>query len=215
MTFYRSIGLIAALAATSLVTTSIQAQSFEGVVEFTKTTGPVVTTYRYFVKGERIRIEEIGARGEVQGIMLVDTRDKTVTAISPERKLYMDVPNMRLPKDVEVQVQKTSDLKDIAGYKCEKWLVKSPKEDRQITYWVAADDFDFFVPLLETLNRKDEQAVFFLQVKDNGGVFPMLGIEQKTDGAEVSRLEVSKVTKAAQKPALFEIPAGYNKFERN
>ena len=215
MTFYRSIGLSAALVATTLAATIAQAQSFEGIVEFTKTTGPVVTSYKYFVKGERVRIEEIGARGEVQGIMLVDTRDKTVTAISPERKLYMDVPNMRLPKDVEVQVQKTSDLKDIAGYKCEKWLVKSPKEDRQITYWVAADDFDFFVPLLETLNRKDEQAVFFLQVKDNGGVFPMLGIEQKTDGAEVSRLEVSKVTKGAQKPALFEIPAGYNKFERN
>jgi hypothetical protein len=68
---------------------------------------------------------------------------------------------------------------------------------------------------LETLNRKDEQAVFFLQVKDNGGVFPMLGVEQKMDGAEVSRLEVTKVTKGAQKPALFEIPAGYNKFERN
>lgn len=215
MTFYRSIGLSAALVATTLAATPAQAQSFEGIVEFTKTTGPVVTSYKYFVKGERVRIEEIGARGEVQGIMLVDTRDKTVTAISPERKLYMDVPNMRLPKDVEVQVQKTTDLKDIAGYKCEKWLVKSPKEDRQITYWVAADDFDFFVPLLETLNRKDEQAVFFLQVKDNGGVFPMLGIEQKTDGAEVSRLEVSKVTKGAQKPALFEIPAGYNKFERN
>ncbi len=194
---------------------ALQAQPFEGVVEFTKTTGPVVTMYKYFVKGERVRVEEIGARGEVQGIMLVDTRDKTVTAISPERKLYMDVPNMRLPKDVEVSVQKTSEMKDMAGYKCEKWVVKSPKEDRQITYWVAADEFAFFVPMLETLNRKDEQAVFFLQVKDNRGVFPMLGVEQKMDGAEVSRLEVTKVTKGAQKPALFEIPPGYNKFERN
>lgn len=198
-----------------LPTVALQAQPFEGVVEFTKTTGPVVTMYKYFVKGERVRVEEIGARGEVQGIMLVDTRDKTVTAISPERKLYMDVPNMRLPKDVEVSVQKTSEMKDMAGYKCEKWVVKSPKEDRQITYWVAADEFAFFVPMLETLNRKDEQAVFFLQVKDNRGVFPMLGVEQKMDGAEVSRLEVTKVTKGAQKPALFEIPPGYNKFERN
>jgi hypothetical protein len=204
------------LALTLMVSaTALFAQPFEGIIEFTKTTGPVITTYRYYVKGERIRIEEISARGEVQGIMLVDTRDKTVTAISPERKLYMDVPNMRLPKDVEVQVQKTADLKDIAGYKCEKWVVKSPKEDRQITYWVAADEFSFFIPLLETLNRKDEQAVFFLQVKDNKGVFPMLGIERKMDGAEVSRLEVTKVTKGVQKPALFEIPAGYNKFERN
>ncbi|MBL7958305.1 MAG: DUF4412 domain-containing protein [Flavobacteriales bacterium] len=191
------------------------AQGFEGVIEFTKTTGPVVTAYRYYVKGDFVRIEEVSSRGEVQGIMLVDTRDKTVTALSPERKLYMDVPNTRLPKEVEVQVQKTSDMKEIAGYKCEKWVVKGPKEDRQITYWVAADEFNFFRPLLETLNRKDETAMFFLEVKDNAGAFPLLGIEQKMDGAEVSRLEVSKVTKAVQKPALFEIPAGYNKFERN
>lgn len=195
--------------------TSVVAQAFEGVIEFTKTTGPVVTNYRYYVKGDRIRIEEIGARGDVQGIMLVDTRDRTVTAVSPERKLYMDVPNMRLPKEVEAQVTKTSDQKQIAGYTCEKWLVKSPREDRQMTYWVAADEFNFFIPLLETLNRKDEQAIFFLQIKDSKGVFPMMGIEQKMDGAEVSRLEATSVVKSVQKASLFEIPAGYNKFERN
>jgi hypothetical protein len=94
-------------------------------------------------------------------------------------------------------------------------VVKSPSEDRLLTYWVAADAFEFFVPLLETLNRKDEQAVFFLAIKDNKGVFPMLGTEQKIDGAEVSRLEVTRVTKGAQKPTLFEIPSGFNKFERN
>lgn len=191
------------------------AQSFEGIIEFTKTAGPVVTNYKYFVKGDHVRIEEISSRNEVQGIMLVDMHDRTVTAISPDRKLYMDVPNMRLPKDVVAQVQKTSEMKDIAGYKCEKWTVKSPSEDRQMTYWVAADAFDFFIPLLETLNRKDEQAVFFLKIKDAKGAFPMLGIEQKMDGAEVSRLEVTRITKGAQKPALFEIPADHNRFERN
>lgn len=210
---FRAAGLALALAVLSLP--ALRAQSFEGVIEFTKTTGPVVTNYKYYVKGDRIRIEEISSRSEVQGIMLVDTRDRTVTAISPERKLYMDVPNMRLPKEVETQVQKFPDMKEIAGYKCEKWVVKSAKEDRQITYWVAADEFNFFIPLLETLNRKDEQAVFFLQIKDAKGVFPMLGVEQKMDGAEVSRLEVVRVTKGVQKPALFEIPAGFNKFERN
>jgi hypothetical protein len=209
----RFLGMLAIVAGTALQ--GLHAQAFEGIIEFTKTTGPVVTTYRYFVKGDHIRIEEVSARGEVQGIMLVDTRDRTVTALSPERKLYMDVPNMRLPKEVEVKVEKTSEMRDIAGYKCEKWVVKSPKEDRQITYWVAADEFNFFIPLLETLNRKDEQAVFFLQVKDAKGVFPMLGVEQKMDGAEVSRLEVGKVTKGTQKASLFEVPAGYNRFERN
>ena len=194
---------------------SLRAQAFEGTIEFTKATGPVVTSYRYYVKGEHVRIEEISARGEVQGIMLVDTRDRTVTALSPERKLYMDVPNMRLPKEVEVEVERTSEMREVAGYKCEKWVVKSPREDRMITYWVAADAFDFFIPMLETLNRKDEQAVFFLQIKDAKGVFPMLGVEQKMDGAEVSRLEVTQVTKGAQKSSLFEVPAGFNRFERN
>ncbi len=209
----RSLFLIGS--ATLLAIPALRAQAFEGTIEFTKTTGPVVTNYKYHVKGDRVRIEEISSRGDVQGIMLVDTRDKTVTAISPERKLYMDVPNMRLPKEVETTVQKTSESRDIAGYKCEKWIVKSDKEDRLLTYWVAADAFDFFIPLLETLNRKDEQALFFLQIKGAKGVFPMLGIEQKIDGAEVSRLEVKTVTKAVQKPGLFEIPAGFNKFERN
>ena len=193
----------------------MHAQAFEGTIEFTKTTGPVVTIYKYHVKGDHVRIEELSSRGEVQGIMLVDTRDKTVTAISPERKLYMDVPNMRLPKEVEHQVEKTSERKQIGGHDCEKWTVKSDKEDRLLTYWVAADAYDFFIPLLETLNRKDEQALFFLQIKDAKGVFPMLGIEQKLDGAEVSRLEVVRVTRATQKASLFEIPPGFNKFERN
>lgn len=195
--------------------TLANAQAFEGIIEFTKTTGPVITNYKYYVKGDHIRIEEISARGDVQGIMLVDTRDRTVIALSPDRKLYMDVPNMRLPKEVETEVKKTGEMKDMAGYKCEKWVVKSVKEDRVLTYWVAADEFTFFVPLLETLNRKDEQAVFFLDIPDAKGVFPMLGLEQKLDGAEVTKLQVTKVTKGVQKPALFEVPAGYNKFERN
>ncbi len=198
----------------SLALAPVSGQAFEGVIEFTKTTGPVVTTYKYFVKGDFVRIEEISSTGNVQGIMLVDTRDKTVTAISPERKLYMDVPNMRLPREVDTEVKKTGEMKEMVGYKCEKWLVKSAKEDRQLTYWVAADEFNFFIPLLETLNRKDEQAVFFLEIPDAKGVFPILGVEQKMDGAEVSRLQVKSVTKSPQKETLFEIPRGFNKFER-
>lgn len=199
------------LAATAM----LQAQSFEGTVEFTKTTGPVVTNYKYYVKGDHIRIEELSARGAVQGIMLVDNRDKTVTALSPDRKLFMDVPNMRLPKEVKADVKKTGEMKDMAGYKCEKWVVKSPAEDRILTYWVAQDAFDFFIPMLETLNRKDEQALFFLKIDGAKGVFPMLGVEQKMDGSEVSRLEVTKVARGPQKADQFEIPSGYTKFERN
>ncbi|MEO7081425.1 MAG: DUF4412 domain-containing protein [Flavobacteriales bacterium] len=208
----RSLALVGGLFA---VTAAIQAQSFEGTIEFTKTTGPVVTNYKYYIKGDHVRIEELSSRGNVQGIMLVDNRDNTVTALSPDRKLYMDVPNMRLPKEIKSDVKKTGEMKDLAGYKCEKWVVKSPSEDRILTYWVAQDAFDFFIPMLKTLNRKDEQALYFLKIDGAKGVFPMIGVEQKIDGSEVSRLEVTKVTRGAQKADLFEIPAGFTKFERN
>ena len=79
--------------------TGLGAQSFEGVIDFTKSTGPVVTTYRYFVKGEHVRIEEISARGEVQGIMLVDTRDRTVPALRRERCSPACAPPWRPPSE--------------------------------------------------------------------------------------------------------------------
>ncbi len=69
--------------------------------------------------------------------------------------------------------------------------------------------------MLETLNRKDEQALFFLKIDGVKGVFPMLGTEQKMDGSEVSRLEVTKVSRGPQRADQFEIPAGFTKFERN
>ena len=205
------------LAASTLLIAAfgLQAQSFEGTIEFTKTTGPVVTNYRYFVKEGRVRIEEISAKGIVQGIMLVDTHKKSVVALSPDRRLYMDVPNMRLPKDMKADLRKTGETKQIAGNNCEKWVAKSTVQDRQLTYWVAKGGFDFFLPMLETLNRKDEQAVFFMKFDDAAGMFPMLGIEQKLDGTEVSRLEVTKVVRSEQRVALFEVPKEYTKFERN
>ena len=43
----------------------------------TKTTGPVVTTYRYFVKGDHVRIEEVSSRGEVQGLSLIHISEPT------------------------------------------------------------------------------------------------------------------------------------------
>ena len=58
----RSLALVGGLFA---ITAAIQAQSFEGTIEFTKTTGPVVTNYKYYVKGDHVRIEELSSRGNV------------------------------------------------------------------------------------------------------------------------------------------------------
>jgi len=57
--------------------------------------------------------------------------------------------------------------------------------------------------------------VYFLEIQEAAGVFPMLGTEKKMDGTEVTKLEVTNIEREKNETAIFEIPPNYNKFERN
>lgn len=197
-----------------MVATTASAQSFEGQIEFTKTIGPVTANYTYYVKDHMVRVEELGEDGELQGIMLVDTEANTVTALSPERKMFIDVPNDREPKKVDITIDRTNNKKTINGVECTEWIVGCMGDGREAAYWVAKGDYHFFVPMLNTLNRKDKLAVYFNLIPDVNGVFPLEGVERKINGTEISRLQVNNIARSAQPQHLFEIPAGYTKFER-
>jgi hypothetical protein len=187
---------------------------FQGMIKFTKTIGPVTANYVYYVKGDKVRVEELGENGDVQGIMIIDTKQNTVKALSPERQMYIDVPNKRPSRETEVYVQKTGKSEMINGYKCSEVKVAGKTDGREVTYWMADDDFDFFIPMLETLNRKDKLAVYFMNIPEINGLFPMVGVERKTDGVELSKLQVLEMKKTELENKLFEIPANYSKFER-
>lgn len=190
------------------------AQSFEGVIQFTKTKGPIVSTYKYYVKGEHIRVEEINKEGEIEGIMLVNTKENTVMALSPERKIYMDVPNDRKLPVPSVEVAKMKNRKEINGYQCAEWKVTNASEGRVVTYWVAEGEFDFFIPLLKTLKRKERLSTYFQALEGTDGMFTFEGVETLKDGTEIERLEVTKVLKGDIGLDMFVLPAGYTKFEK-
>lgn len=189
---------------------------FEGVIEFTKTKGAnTVVNYKYFVKGEKVRVEEIGEDGSINGIQLVDMSKNEILALSPDRKIYMEAPNNRPPYVVNTEASKTKSTKTINGVKCTKWVVKSTSDDRQIVYWVAKGDYQFFVPMLKTLNRKEKQSTYFLSVGTNVGFFPMMSEETTlSGGVNVSTLKTDKVTVKKLDDKLFVVPAGYKKFDR-
>jgi hypothetical protein len=67
---------------------------------------------------------------------------------------------------------------------------------------------------LRQLNRKEKSAIYFLQIAEIKNMFPMLSMQTDLSGKETSRLEVTKITKKEVDPAVFEIPKGYNKFEK-
>jgi hypothetical protein len=197
------------------VFTSNAFSQFQGTIRFTRTVGTITTTYKYFVKKDRVRIEELDEDGKIQGVQLVNSTENTVVALSPERKLYMDAPNKRTPSTVEAKVEKTKETKEIAGQKCTKIIVSSEAEETEIAYWMADGEYEFFVPLLKTLNRKDKPATYYMQIEGVEKHFPMVGEENKKDGTFVSKLEVTEIKEGVLVDALFEVPAGYEKFERN
>ncbi len=207
--------IAAILMGVSLGTAALASGPFQGTIKFTKTIGPVTANYTYYVKGDKVRVEELGENGEIQGIMIVDTKANTVKALSPERKMFIDVPNKRPAKQTDVYVQKTTNTKVINGYNCTEVKVNRKSDGREVTYWVADDDFDFMVPMLETLNRKDKLAVYFMNIPDLEGFFPMVGVERKADGVELTKLQVNQVDKGDLSNDLFTIPKDYTKFERD
>ncbi|MFN3917151.1 MAG: DUF4412 domain-containing protein [Flavobacteriales bacterium] len=188
---------------------------FEGVIEFEKKVGTVVVNYKYYIKGDNIRVEEIGDESSIDGIELINTKNNTIYALSPERKMYMEVPTGRPAQTAKTTVEKTKSTKKINNETCTKWVVKCPDQDRVVTYWMAKGDYNFFIPMLKTLNRKEKLAVYYLQLQGTDGFFPMVGEETKIDGTPIGSLNVKSIERKTMESSLFEIPKGYTKFERD
>ena len=79
---------------------------------------------------------------------------------------------------------------------------------------LADGKYTFFEKLLRQLNRKEKQSIYFLQIQDVKNMFPMLSISTDLKGKENGRLEVTKITNKIMDPSMFEVPKGYNKFEK-
>lgn len=195
------------------------AQSFEGVIEFKKQSTTDTTNYVYYVKDNRVRIDEIGAKShKVEGTFLVDMDAKTMMSLNLERKLYM-VQNSTTTPVIKGNciTKKGQNVKNLQGYKCVEYTVTNQEEGVIITYWIADGKFNFFDKMLRTLNRKDKSSVYYLQLAQNNdlkGAFPMLSDQTDLTGKEQMKLEVTKITKKEIDPGMFEIPKGFNKFEK-
>lgn len=195
---------------------SATAQSFEGVIEFKKQSTTDTTNYIYYVKGNQVRIDEIGSKShKVEGTFLVDMDGKTMMSLNHERKLYMTQANPASPTVKGTCVpKKGQNVKNLQGYKCVEYTVTNQEEGVIITYWVADGKFTFFEKMLRQLNRKDKSSVYFLQIPDTKNMFPMLSVQTDLTGKEQVKLEVTKITKKEVDGTMFEVPKGYNKFEK-
>ena len=191
-------------------------QGFEGSIEFKKETMTDTTTYIYYVKGNNVKIDELGTKSNrVEGTFLIDLEAKTMKSLNHDRKLYMEQATPATPPmKGTCTVKKGTTTKTLQGFKCREYIVTNTEEGTIITYYLADGKFTFFQKLLHILNRKEKPSIYFLQIPDVNNMFPMLSFSTDLKGKENGRLEVIKITNKIMDPSMFEIPKGYVKFEK-
>ncbi len=192
----------------------LMAQSFEGVITFKRFTQKDTVEYIYSVKNQMVRIDEKNKKGKIQGTMLVDLKEKKITTISHDRKIYMNVETRPASLDMsKTNVEKTTETKQILGQTCEKWVVTNTEHDTQAEFWVHNGKYDFFIPLLEILKRKDKISLLYLQIPEAAGYFSLIGEERDNKGNIREKLEVMKIEKKKLLDASFKVPPGYSLFD--
>ena len=194
------------------------AQSFEGSIEFKMETSKDTTTNIYYVKGHDVKLDQIGRKsGKVEGSFVFNTETNEIKFVNPVRKVWGDHKSETAPVIKGTCVSsKGANTKMIQNQKCTEYIVKNTEENTVITYWIISNKYDFFAPLVKAWNRKDKQSIYFNQIKDlPKGSMPLLSEEKSlSDGALISKLEVSKINKSTIDASKLSIPADYKKFEQ-
>ena len=196
---------------------AVTAQSFEGTLEFKKQTPTDTVSYIYYVKGDKVRLDEIGSKSKkVEGSFIIDLKTSSMLSLSHERKLYIEqAPGTPAVVNGKPDIKKTGNSKTIQGMKCNEYVVKNDEEKVQVTYWLASGKFDFFAKLLKILNRKDKSAVYFGLLTGVDGMFPFLSSQMNLEtGKEEVKMEATKVDKKTVGADMFEVPKDHQKFQK-
>ncbi len=194
------------------------AQEFEGEILFTKESTEDTTFYIYKIKGDKVRVEELDEKMQLINYMIVNITNKTILAINPNRKLYVDMPvhPWRASKDTaEYKILITDNYQIIKGYKCFQWRIQNKKENTEIAYWVSKDNFNFFSDFLKIINRTEKSSTYFLTVPQIEGFFPMMSVERSLLREHRMRLAVISIQKKLLPNSLFEVPAEFKMFQKN
>jgi len=190
------------------------ANPFEGIIYFQKKEGDNITFFKYFIKGDKVRIEDVNEEGSLNGILLIDMSKASLKMLSCNSQLYIDVPISPENEKPEVKIERSGEFKMINGKECELWKVLDTKDYSRFEYWVNNGDYPFFSPMLRMLNRKDNIALAWTSILVGDNYFPFSGIEYSSTGKELTRLEVIEIEEKNLDTSLFVIPANYSLFER-
>jgi len=191
---------------------------FEGVIKFMQVTAGDTLYYSYYIKNRQVRLDVLEIYNDnenVDSYMIFDLDGSKITAVKPSRKMFINVPPKPYidSQDSQFQIIKSKNNKKINGYRCYQWRVRNKQQNTEIAYWVANDSFDFFEDFLKLWNRSEKHALYFLQIPDSKGFFPMLSEERTTLREDRMTLKVVDIAKQKLDEKMFLIPDDYKSYD--
>lgn len=197
-----------------IFSTQLFSSPFEGVIYFQKMENKEVSYFRYYVKDDKVRIEDVNEGGILNGILLIDMEDVSLKMLSCSAQMYIDVPVAKESDKPKVKIDRTGEKKMISGIECELMKVVNTSNYSNFEFWISEGDYSFFIPMLKVLNRNDNIALAWLSSMMGSSYFPFEGIEYSSTGKELTKLEVIEMKEKELESDLFEIPANYSIFEK-
>lgn len=191
---------------------------FSGAVDFKYFTVRDTTLNAYWVKGNKIKLDQYSKKGNnlIEGSFIFDIKEKTIKFVNPKRKVWGDQKSEIPPVLKGKCVVSKGKSKTINDVKCTEYIVKNTEENTIITYYIASEGYDFFVPMMELWNRKDKQSIYFGKIKGlPKGSMPFLSEERLiAEDKFVSKLEITKLSKSNIDDSKLMVPADYKKFDQ-
>jgi hypothetical protein len=193
---------------------SSTAMGFEGSITLVKQTCYDTFYYSFTVKDNWVRIDEKNAQAQVMQSLIIDTRDKSITALSPSQKLYTSIVKMNDEPTVQkdFSVLKTDNYKYIDGHKCYLWRLRNPNLNMEVSFWVFESDFSFFNDVVSILSHTEDYSrfcLYFDRVPQNKGFFPMLTVEKTLLRDEKMKVTVHSIVRKKIDARLFQVPREY------
>lgn len=189
---------------------------FEGSMTFVKMTHYDTTYFAYHVKEQYIRIEEMTKARDVSRVYIIDTKNRAMVAMHPKRKLFttIHVTPYMYATNPDIEVIRTSNKRRIRGINCTQWRVRNQKENTEITYWVANEEFYFYRELIEIVNGIDKINYYFMQIPGAEGFMPMLTEERDLLREKRTHIEMIEIERKSIDPKIFSIPSDFKLFSQ-
>jgi hypothetical protein len=197
-----------------------QTEGFEGMVKFNVEAQGNAADMKYFMKGDKLRIE-MAAPQKV--VMINDSEGMKM--LIPQRQMYMsfsegmmDQMNRMRNKSkypskedmtedefmAKIDEYRTGKTKEIKGHECEQWIV--PSGNNEIEMWVT-HDFGNFMGFSNPMSKQQKEG--WQRLVGDTNFFPMEVITKDDGGNVVSTFKVKEIEEKSVSESLFQIPDGY------